>query len=82
MGGKTEAERLSAFLKVTWPLSGGAGIRTQVIWRQRSSSFGFNYQDPDNNDTNYELQGKVPNVPVAKSVITIIHTSFQTHFVS
>ena len=28
------------------------------------------------------IQGKVPNVPVAKSVIIIIHTSFQTHFIS
>lgn len=39
-------------------------------------------QDLGNNDTNYELQGKVPNVPIAKCVIMIIHTSLQTNFVS
>lgn len=36
-------------------------------------------RDPSNSDTKSELQGKVPNVPIAKFVM-IIHTSLQTHF--
>lgn len=68
---------LSDFPEITWPLSGGTGIRTQVPFPLVHSA-----QNAGNNDTTYELQGKVPNVPIAKSVIMIIHTSLQTHFVS